>query len=127
MLISTTGITFTRHFCKNELVSTAVFVKFGCHKKSHGACAQSGHCGKQSDQDKKNCCNDDKHFYKSDQEKQPPVQGADILKKTVSSPVVSVAYSISPPVLQGQFLTFLKFKPPIVGNAFQAMLQTFLF
>lgn len=126
VFFSTTGFTLSRHFCQNELANTAIFVKSGCHKSTHKACAESGHCGKHQDGDKNNCCNDEAQYFKLNQEKQAPsASGIDFIKKPELLAAVLVAFQIEMPVTNGQHLTFQVYKPPIVCDDFQSLLQTF--
>lgn len=77
-------------------------------------------------QEKKNCCDDKSEYFKSKEEKQAP--GAGLEPVQIPSPV-----AVAPPALviglPGNFITFpayLLFKPPIVCDDFQSLLQTYL-
>ncbi len=126
VFFSTTGFTLSHHFCQNELANTAIFVKSGCHKSSHQGCAESGHCSKHQDDDKNNCCNDEAQYFKLDQDKQvPSSSGIDLVKKPELLAAVLVLFQIEMPAAGNHSLTCQVYKPPIVCDDFQSLLQTF--
>lgn len=77
-------------------------------------------------QEENNCCNNEAEYFKLDQEKQVPAEGLEPVK--IPGPAAMIH-----PVLYAGFTNgytpssaYLLFKPPIVCDDFQSMLQTFL-
>jgi len=128
VFFSTTGVTVSRHYCRNEFKHFALFVEpSDCHGQEKQACGSGGHCSMlATSQEENNCCNNEAEYFKLDQEKQVPAEGLEPVK--IPGPAAMIH-----PVLYAGFTNgytpssaYLLFKPPIVCDDFQSMLQTFL-
>lgn len=127
VLFSTTGFTLSKHFCQKELQDVSLFAKAeNCqHAKTPPCQSASHHCGSHSGEDDDGCCHNTAKYYKLDQEKQAQSLEFKPLKAPVLLAAVLVIFNIELPVDKTQFLTYQTYKPPIVCDDFQSMLQTF--
>ena len=90
------------------------------------SCSAEKHsCGNHSENDG-NCCDNEKDYYKLDQDQQVQTLQIDLLKNPVLLSAIFVALNIDFPSIAKQNRYFLDYKPPIVSNDIQALLQTFL-
>lgn len=127
VLFSTTGFTLSKHFCQKELQDVSLFAKAkNCQYSKKAPCqSASHHCGQHQDEDDNGCCNDTVKYYKLDQEKQAQSFKFKPLKAPVLLAAVLVVFNIALPADNTHFLTYQTYRPPIVCDDFQSMLQTF--
>lgn len=127
VLFSTTGFTLSKHFCQEELQDMSMFAKAENCQHSQTAPCQTGshHCDSHGDKEHKGCCNNTAKYYKLDQEKQAQSFEYKSLKVPVLLAAVLVVFNIELPADDNYFLTYQTYKPPIVCDDFQSMLQTF--
>lgn len=142
VFFSTTGFVVNKHFCQNELRQVSLFVKGeSCHHKMEKmasmeacpmkgmkkSCSKDGSCSnQQSSKKKKNCCHDESRYVKSEQTQEKQSVEFPQLNNPVLVGVLFIALKIELPSIDAHTLPFLTYKPPIVGNDIQVLLQTFL-
>jgi len=142
VFFSTTGFVVNKHFCQDELRQVSLFVKGEtCHHKMEKmadmeacpmkgmkkSCSKDDSCtNKQSPSKKKDCCHDESQYVKSEQTQEKQSVEFPQLNNPVLVGVLFVALNLELPSIDDHALPFLTYKPPIVGNDMQVLLQTFL-
>lgn len=125
VLFSTTGFTLTIHYCQHKAEGMSVFgIASGCHKSTHKTCNQNGHCSAKKNA-KKGCCHNDSQYFKQDLPKQTKYSGIDFLKKPALTAAVFVVLKLQIPTAENILPTYQIYKPPIVCDDLQSLLQTF--
>lgn len=128
VVFSTTGFTLSKHFCQEEVQHVRMFVKAeSCQHNKTAAPCQTGrpHCDSHGDIDHKGCCTNTFNYYKLDQDKEAQSFQYKSLKVRVLLATVLVVFNIELPADDLHFLAYQTYKPPIVCDDFQSMLQTF--
>jgi hypothetical protein len=126
VFFSTTGFTVGHHYCQNELAGTTIFgIAGGCHKSTHKACNERNHCSGKKESGKKSCCHNDSQYVKQDLPKQVHFTGIDFLKKPALIAAVFAVITLQISATDDILPTFQIYKPPIVCDDFQSLLQTF--
>jgi hypothetical protein len=127
VLYSTTGFTLSKHFCQEKLQEVSLFAKAGScgHSKTSSCQHSSHHCDSPVDKSAEGCCKNTTEYYQLDQEKQVQSFGYKSLKAPVQLADILVVFNIEPPADDLHFLSYQTYKPPIVCDDFQSLLQTF--
>ena len=126
VFFSTTGFTLGHHYCQNTSAGVAVFgISGGCQKDTHRACNAGGHCSAKKEGDS-GCCHNESEYFQQELPKQSQFSGFDLLKKTALVAVLPVVFNFQLPATEAHLPTYQNYKPPIVCDDFQSMLQTFL-
>ena len=127
LFLGSTGIVVNKHYCQNELKSTALFLKAeACHAvTSVASCPMHQHKGDE-DREKKNCCDDKSEYVKSDNEQLVQSFEIDFPNHPVSLDNVPLVLNTDPSALDAHSLHYLTYKPPIVLNDIPVLLQAFL-
>ncbi len=125
VLLSTTGISVHRHFCRDKLMGAALFVKpHGCKMAKHRNCHSGGHCAKK---EANSCCNDTSEFHQLDQDKQLTLKLFKLLKQPVQ-PLLSWPEFLAPAITCiPKVLPYLHYRPPLIRGTLPALLQVFRF
>lgn len=80
LLTSSVGMVVNRHFCRNELKRTAIFVKAAsCHAADAKTPLNCPHHQEKKGLDKQDCCNNTSYFFKTSQEQQFEFTGMPVL------------------------------------------------
>lgn len=127
VLYSTTGFTLSKHFCQKELQDVSMFGKAeNCQHSKEAPCQSGSHpCGQHPDEGDNGCCHNTAEYYKLDQEKQTQSFEFKPLKAPALLAAVLVIFHIALPVDNTDVLAWQTYRPPIVCDDYQAMLQTF--
>jgi hypothetical protein len=120
VLLSTTGLRVSEHFCQKEKQASSIFQLKSC-------CAKDAPCQNICEQeDGKNCCETHAEYFQSDQDKQ--VQNFEFkqLKQPEIIAALLVVFDIKLPVLENAPAKFSTYRPPIVRRDILTLFQTFL-
>ena len=127
VFFSTTGFTLNRHYCRNQLQGVGLFAPAtNCQHSAKASCCKDHRgCALQQEVEPKGCCHNTISYYKLEQEKQVLANGFPLLKNPVL-PLASITISkLKLPVSIVHLPSYQLFKPPIVCEDHQALLQTF--
>lgn len=129
LLIGSTGLVINKHYCRQQLKSTAFFLKAeACHQNSkqpscpmHAAADDHNGHG-----ERKDCCDDQTEYLKAEVEQL--LTASDFYLHLPTNPVaLSVWSSIAKRTsLDRLTLHYLNYKPPLIVCDRQVLLQTFL-
>jgi hypothetical protein len=127
LLFSTTGITISKHFCRNVLVDTALFVRakacgMTAHQDEHASGSQ---CDKHPEKTTNGCCKDQSEYHQLDQDQQITLQ---YFKQLLQPIVLALPWPavMCPPVrTSSDLLAYLHYRPPLIFEPVQARLQVF--
>ena len=127
VLLSTTGFTLSEHFCQSELQAVSVFPKAeGCQSEKAPCRSTKKSCSSHDEGDCNGCCNNSSKYFQSDQDKQTHSFEFKQLKNPVLLATIFVVFNIQLPSFETAKVNFLTYKPPIVCDDIQVLLQTFL-
>ena len=129
LFVSSTGVVVNEHYCQDKLKSMALFVKAeACHVEKAGkACTM--HASSSRDHHpsfkKKNCCDDRTEYFKSNDNQLTQSFELGLLKNInlIAAPIAAFYNPL--PLLEAHFPTYNHYKPPIVCDDWQPMLQVF--
>lgn len=127
LLISSSGLVLSQHFCRGELKSVAVFAEATpCHAKAKRTCPNHPPAPKQ-EKAMKGCCDTEVDFLQLDVDQ----LAADVITPDLQLPVLlavlQVALDIYPTVVTERTRThYLNYKPPLLVRDLPVSLQTFL-
>lgn len=127
MAMASAGLIVNRHYCKNELKSTALFVKAQpCHSpKAKIACPMHSDTSPLEDAEG-NCCDDKTNYLKSEVDQIHFVEYTDLSKcKEFNLPAVYVN-SADVLVNISSVQHYLNYKPPLIVCDLPLRLQTLL-
>ena len=129
VLFSSTGFIVSNHYCQNELKGTSLFIPVeGCDDMPvKTSCSSDKNSCSNHTGDDGNCCDNERTYYKLDQDQQVQTfELNNLLKNPVLLSVIFVALNIDFPTVDKQTRHFLTYKPPIVSKDIPLLLQTFL-
>jgi hypothetical protein len=130
LLIGSAGLVVNKHYCQNQLKSTAFFLKAkACHQVSkQRSCPMHADMAEHSGiREHKGCCDDETEYLKADED-QIVSSFAWQLKRPI--PVrIDRTWPEPPewPSSDRQTLHYLNYKPPLIVCDLPVALQTFLF
>ena len=125
--LSTTGLVINSHYCKDELKSSALFLKARpCHSiKAKAVCPMHSATGLSQNEDN-DCCDDKSKLLKSDTELNHVPTCTDLDQSQEWNPVVFQSPSNHDPTIFQSHLRYLNYKPPLIVCDIPLRLQTFL-
>lgn len=126
LLIGSTGLVLSQHFCRGELKSVALFVEATpCHAKAKRTCPNHPPTPKPA-QDTKGCCDTDVDFLQLDADQLAADTSTPSLQLPVLLAVLQVALDIYPTALSQRTRPhYLNYKPPLLVRDLPVSLQTF--
>lgn len=124
ILLSSTGLVVNKHFCLEELQSTALFV-------SAPACSVGVQTSKESLPDKesiskKNCCDDQCDLFKLSEEVDPNSQGQSLIDLEFNPSWFESSQEKKDQEIKEFSSTYLNYKPPLIFRDVILDIQTFL-
>lgn len=128
LLISSSGLVLSQHFCRGELKSTALFVEASsCHSK-----AVRKHCphhppAQKESEPKKGCCDTTTDFLQLDGEQ----LATDCSIPSLEAPLMLAVLRVVSDVFilettNSKITHYLNYKPPLLVRDLPVSLQTFL-
>ena len=111
MLVSTSGVGITTHFCGNRVASVSMLGDGGCS------------CGVMDDAD--GCCHAEREFFQLDDDfSVVPVQTLSLSSASIISVFV---YHLSLDFNEGdKLVAYLDYKPPVLNKDIPVLIQSFL-
>lgn len=127
VLFSTTGFTLSKHFCQSKLQDVGIFTHAeSCNHSKKAPChSASQSCESHQDKEDNGCCSNSAKYYKLDQDKQVQSVEFDLLKNPALFAAILVVFQVEFLSAEAYFSTYQIYKPPIVCDDFQSMLQTY--
>lgn len=129
LLVGSTGLVVNKHYCQNELKSTALFLAArSCHQSNQqpGCPMHREMAGGMDQDDQKGCCDDQSEFLKSDKDQIVPT--LDVVPSDIPvSSAAGAAYVLSSdrPSPDRQTIHYLNYKPPLIVSDLSVRFQIF--
>lgn len=125
VFISSTGLVLSRHYCRDELKSLALFAKAkSCHEADPMAhCPVHGHAMPMDDE--RDCCDDEVDFLKVDDERQLSSAEWQPHLPLALSAVVAFGLPLEDQTAGRGPIPYLHYKPPLLVRDLPVRLQTF--
>ena len=125
VFISSSGLVLNKHYCMNELKNTALFFKAkSCHEESPMAnCPMHKHM---ASSEKKDCCNDETEYIKSEVDQIQTIADGLSLKHLFQPGIFWTPLSIDSPTFYKQLIHYLNYKPPLLACGLWVRFQALL-
>ncbi|NJL74297.1 MAG: hypothetical protein HC892_03865 [Saprospiraceae bacterium] len=127
ILLSTSGITVNRHFCRAELKDVTLFIQpASCHQEMPVDCPF--HCSsaeQKSEKHEKDCCNDKSSFHKLDVLSSPDVEAEVELLLPMFDWIVPVKSIWQIQVWRKTVATHFHYRPPSINRTIFKLIQCF--
>lgn len=126
LFISSSGIVFSKHYCKGELKSIALFGEAkSCHDDSKMKSCPF-HPVSEEEPEEKDCCKNESELVKLDEDIDIPQFDLDLLEHQELVAVLLVTADLLSFSLEEKTLHYLNYKPPLIVRNLYVRLQTFL-
>lgn len=125
VFISSSGLVLNKHYCMDELKNTAIFFKAkSCHEESMMAnCPMHKHL---AGSEKKDCCNDEAEYIKSDADQIQPVADDFSFQQSFQFDLSWPPLNVDCPAFYKQLIHYLNYKPPLLACGLVTRFQAFL-
>lgn len=128
ILVTSTGFTIDRHYCKGELKTISLFVKAkSCHEIGMGMQNCPYHKKQENLEEKnedKNCCSNKTEFVKSDQD-QIKIETT-TTNYDYETPIIHFEIVENTPLLSTSIPSNFLYKPPLLRLNIPVLFQSFL-
>ena len=124
LLVSSSGILISKHYCLDELVDVALFSKAKSCQESN--VIESEHRTDKPIIQKKNCCKDEVAFEKLEDSAQKVVADFSIKQSFISWAIIRLALHLHNVEDKVSVHPYQHYKPPLLVCDFTISLQTFL-
>jgi hypothetical protein len=123
ILLSSTGLVISKHFCQNELVDVSIFSKATSCQEEEDNCLPSS--TERELIQPRNCCKDSSNHLKVEVEQQAEVQ-SDFFENITGQEIPLTNASINQETCVSSLLNRFKYKPPLLVYNIPVNLQVFL-
>jgi hypothetical protein len=125
VFISSSGLVLNKHYCMNELKNIAIFFKAkSCHEESIMAnCSMHKHL---VSHEKKDCCNDETEYIKSDIDQMQTTADVLSFQQIVQPGMALLLSNEDSSSFYKQLIHYLNYKPPLLACNVLVRFQAFL-